>query len=53
VCSGKKTGEERVEPYLFKFLADECKCLKNGICWSCDCDDAFWARAIRDVDLGP
>jgi hypothetical protein len=39
----KRKPHTKVKPYLFKFLADECECLKNGICWSCDCDDAFRA----------
>jgi hypothetical protein len=39
----RKLEKGRVSPYLFKFLADECECLKNGICWSCDCDNAFRA----------
>jgi hypothetical protein len=50
--AGKKTGEEMVKAYLFKFLADECECLENGICRSCDCNNAFWARSIGDVDFG-
>ena len=47
----KENHIQKCEPYLFKFLADECECLKNGICWSCDCNNAFRARAIRDVDF--
>lgn len=50
--TGKKTRDETVKTYLFKFFADKCECLENGIRWSCDCDDAFRARAIRDVDFG-
>lgn len=47
----KENHRQNRVPYLFKFLADECECLKNGICWSCDCNNAFRARAIRDVDF--
>jgi len=47
----KEIHKQKCKPYLLKFLADECECLKNGICWSCDCDNAFRARAIRDVDF--
>jgi len=47
----KENHRQSCVPYLFKFLADECECLKNGICWSCDCNNAFRARAIRDVDF--
>jgi hypothetical protein len=50
--AGKKIVQEMVMAYLFKFLADECECLENGVCWSCDCNNAFRARAIRDVDFG-
>lgn len=36
--------------YLLKFVGNHCKSLKDGVCWSSDCDDPFWTVALRNID---
>jgi len=43
-------GDEVIE-VLFKLVANEGKCLENGFCVSCDCDDPLRAAAIAYVDF--